>query len=148
MAEAIGAASSVITLVITAYQSCKTLYDTLSTLRNAPKHIRYISCDLEDFYLVLGTIQAIADDKDSAQGILQPMTSENLIGVLKNSLVVFSDISAIVNSYTIQGNSVSSSKWQRLKWSFKEKDVEDLRKTLLAHKMTLNMAISVANLSV
>ena len=107
-----------------------------------------MSCDLEDFYLVLGTIQAILDDKDSAQGILQPMTSENLVGVLKNSMVVFSDISAIVKSYTTQGNSVDSSRWQRLKWTFKEKDVEDLRKTLLAHKMTLNMAISVANLSV
>ena len=148
MAEAIGAASSVITLVITAYQSCKTLYDTLSAIRHAPTHIHHMSCDLEDFYLVLGTIQAILDDKDSAQGILQPMTSDNLVGVLKNSMVVFSDISAIVKSYTTQGNFVDSSRWQRLKWTFKEKDVEDLRKTLLAHKMTLNMAISAANLSV
>lgn len=148
MAEAIGAAASVITLVTTVYQSCKTLHDTLGAIRNAPRHIYYILSDLEDFYRVLGTIQAILDDEDSAQGILQPPSSHNLTKVLKNSLVVFSDISALLKSYSKQGNAVNASTWQRMEWTFKEKDVEDLRKTLLAHKMTLNMAISVANLSV
>lgn len=106
----------------------------------------YISGHLHDFYLVLGTIQAILDDDDSAKGILQPATSETLQKVLKSSLAVFADISALIKPYSHQVNKVDASKWGRLKWTFKEKDVEDLRRTLLAHKMTLNMAIAVANL--
>lgn len=148
MAEAVGVASAVITLVSAAYTSCRTLYETLGGIRDTPMHIHSISGDLEDFYCVLGTIQAILDDPDSAPGLLLPTTSENLTRVLKNSLTVFSDVSMIIQSYTTQGNAVNVSAWQRLKWTFKEKEIDDLRKSLLAHKMTLNMAISVANLSV
>ena len=59
MAEAIGVASAIITLVSTAYATCRKLHSNFDGMINAPKHIRIISSDLQDFYLVLGTLQAL-----------------------------------------------------------------------------------------
>ncbi len=148
MAEAIGVASAVTTLIATAYKSSKTLYYILSGIKNAPRHLHLLSCGLEDLYLVLGTIQAMLDDQESAQGILQSTASENLTNVLQNSLDVLSRISMIVKAYASGGTSMDISTWQRVKWTFKEKEIDDLRKRLLDHKITLNLTISVANLSV
>ena len=75
MAEAIGAASAVITLVATAYASCRKLHDAIKRIRNSPRYLYVLSNDLEDFYLVLGTLQTILDGKESADGRVQALTS-------------------------------------------------------------------------
>ena len=148
MAEVLGVASALSTLICTAYTLCKTVHNTINRIRNTPRHIHLIAKDLEDFYVSLGTVQATLDNEDATQGILKPTTSENLTRVLQNSLTVFSDINAIVQRYAAQGDGVDLSTWQRLRWTYKEKEVEELRRRLWDHRMTLNMTISVASLYV
>ena len=148
MAEAIGAVSAVMTLVATAYTLCKNLHDIIKRIRNTPRSLYVLSRDLEDFYLVLGTLQSILDSRESTQGMLRAVTTQSLERALQDSVGVFSDINIVVGNPTKKGNVINYPVWKRIKRTFKEKEVVNLRKMLLDHKMTLNMAISVANMFV
>lgn len=145
MAEALGLTSAIVSLVATAYSSCQELYSTFDGIRNAPKHIATISNDLQDFYLVLGTIQALLDDEDFSAGIAQHSHSENLCKVLEDCIRVFSELNTIISDYQAHNRDSVSGTWQRLKWTFKESEIKTLRGDLMGCKTTLNLAISVAN---
>ena len=145
MAEAIGLSSAILSLVTTAYSSCQKLYSTFDGVRNAPKHIAVISNDLEGFYLVLGTIQALLDDEESSAGIVQYAQSKNLCKVLEDCIVVFKDIEIIISEYQAHSKDPAMRTWQRLKWTFKESEIKNLRSNLSGCKATLNVAISTAN---
>ena len=144
MAEAVGLTSAIVTLVTTAYSSCQELYSTFDGVRNAPKHIAVISNDLQDFYLVLGTIQALLDDEDFSAGIAQHSHTENLCKVLKDCIRVFNELNIIISNYQAHNRDSATGTWQRLKWTFKESEIKTLRSDLMGCKAILNLAISVA----
>ena len=145
-AEAVGLAASLNTLVATAYSSCQKLHSTFQGARNAPKHIKALSSDLEDFYLVLGTLQALLDDEEFSPGVIRQATSLNLCKMLENCISVFKSIRVIASEYQIHHKRSEPGTWQRLKWTFKESEIDDFRKDLMGCKATFNMSISVANL--
>ena len=146
MAEAIGLTASLITLVATAYSSCKTLHDLSSGICNAPRHIRALSQDLDDYYLVLGTLQSLLSDQDYHFTASHASTSKDLAMVLENSLAVFKDLNTILGTYKKRGSLASVGKRACWRWHFEEKEIEARRRSLNAHKLTMNTAISVANL--
>ena len=145
MAEAIGLSSAILSLVTTACSSCQKLYSTVDGVRNAPKHIAAISKDLDDFYLVLATIQAFLDDEESFAGIVQYAQSQNLCKVLEDCILVFKDLETIISEYQAHNKEPAVRIWQRLKWTFKQSEIKDLRSDLSHCKVTLNLAISTAN---
>ena len=146
MAEAIGLTASLTTLVATAYSSCQTLYNLASGIRNAPGHIRDVSQDLEDYYLVLGTLQSLLTDQDYHSNASHVSTSKALAKVLENSLGVFKDLNSILGTYKEHGCLSNVGTRARWKYNFKEKQIEALRTSLNAQKLTMNTAISVTNL--
>ena len=150
MAEPISLAASLITVAITASELCQAVYQTLSTLREVPKQLRHIHSDLGDFYKVLGTLQALLEDEETMGGVVQPMTSINLQNVLNNSVTIFKELAALIKPFEEQGQggSTALTPWQRVKWVFGEKERLELRKMLIGNKITLNLAISIANVFV
>ncbi|MCJ1266405.1 Ubiquitin [Lobaria immixta] len=150
MAEIVALASAVISLGNVTYNSCKVLLDTISGIKNAPKHIHVLLNDLEDLCLVLDTLQALFNDDEFSVGSSpsdpRSATFHNLATVLKNCLTIFGDIQAIVQNYRSQGTLIDLGIWKNFKWTFKEKEMEGYRRDLVNHKMTLNIAISVANM--
>ena len=146
VAEAVGLASSLSSLVATAYSSCQKLNSIFQGARNAPKHIKALSSDLEDFYLVLGTLQALLDDEELSPGVTAQATSLNLCNVLENCISVFKSIKIIASEYQIAQKRAELGIWQRLRWTFKEPEIDNFRKDLMGCKATFNMSISVANL--
>lgn len=82
MTEAIGVASAITTLVATAYTSRKFLHETFNEMIHTQRDLHIISRDLEDFYLALGTIQAIFDDNENARGTMRSAPAGNLTMVL------------------------------------------------------------------
>ena len=145
-AEAVGLASSLSSLVATAYSSCQKLDSTFQGARKAPKHIKALSSDLEDFYLVLGTLQALLDDEEFSTGVTRQATSLNLCNVLENCISVFKSIKVIASEYQTAHKRLEVGTWQRLKWTFRESEIVNFRKDLMGCKATFNMSISVANL--
>ena len=145
MAEAIGLSSAILSLVTTAYSSCQKLYSTFDGVRNAPKHITVISNDLENFYIVLGTVQALLDDEDSSAGMVQYAQSKNLCKVLEDCILIFKDFETIISEYQAHSKDPAIGTWQSLKWTFKESKIKNLRSNLSDCKATLNLAISRVN---
>ena len=145
-AEAVGLASSLTNLVATAYSSCQKLDSTFEGARNAPKHIKALSSDLEDFYLVLGTLQALIDDDESSSSVIRQASSLNLCNVLENCISIFKNIRIVASEYQIHHKRSEPGAWHRLKWTFREPDIDGFRKDLMGCKATLNTTISVASL--
>lgn len=148
MPEPITIASAVGAIVGNGIKLCLGVYGTIDGMKQAPKHLKAVSCDLRDFYSVLGTIQGYLDDKELTQGLLHTQSCDNLQSILANSLSVLQDFEKIVSGYINAGqeSSVNVTRWQKVSWTWKLADVENLRKNLSDHKATLSIAIAVANL--
>ena len=72
--------------------------------------------------------------------------SGQLSQVLRHCVGIFKTTSIILAEYDDRSKSSASPHfWKRMKWTFKEKEIEEARKELVQCKLTLNMAISVAN---
>ena len=146
MAEAVGLAASILTIVSAAYKSCKALNDTIIRIDDAPKHVFAIANDLEDFYQVLGTLQTILEEGDFRARMIEPVILDQLSQVLQRCLEIFKVMTLIIAEYDHRNRSIIGLHvWKRIKWDFKEKEVEEARKELSQCKLTLNMALSVAN---
>jgi hypothetical protein len=79
-------------------------------------------------------------------GVLQAAARTNIDNVLENSIAIFLRINSVLNQFKACGNVVDVTTWRKIKYSFKVVEVEALRSELGAHKLTLNMAISLINL--
>jgi len=145
MAEAIGVASSVISLASTAYKTCQTLHNAVDCFRGAHHQILTLSSELEGFYLVLGTLQAVLQDEVSSAAAVEQVMSDGLSRTLKGSMEIFKEITAVIGTFKAPEPKAPPGAWRKAKWTFKEKTIADLRKELLERKMTLNIAICVAN---
>ena len=147
MAASAGLTAAIITFVKTAISSCQELYNVCKGVRNAPKHIATISSDLEHFYLVLGTIESLLDDEELSAGMVQQQQAQsvNLCKVLEDCMSVFKDFTTIIHEYQAHDKDSAPGAWQRLKWTFKEQEVKGLKKQLVDRKITLSLALNVAN---
>ncbi|KAL8828279.1 MAG: hypothetical protein Q9191_002674 [Dirinaria sp. TL-2023a] len=145
MADAIGLSSALIALAATAYKSCQTLHNAIDGFRSAHEQILTLSSDLEGFYLVLGTLQTVLQDEASSGAMVERVMSEGLSKALRDSMDVFKKISAVVGKYQAPDSTSPPGTLQKAKWTFDEKKLADLRRELSECKVTLNIAISVAN---
>ncbi|KAF8847318.1 hypothetical protein BDZ45DRAFT_342749 [Acephala macrosclerotiorum] len=143
--DPLSAASAIAPLVVKAFTLSQQVYTTISQITNAPKHIKAISNDLEDFYIILGTLKGYLEDEDLSQGVLHPSTSNSLGSVLENSVKIFTELNGMVLIYRARGGFGDIGKWRSIKYTFMSAEVESMRAHLAAHKLTLNMAISLAN---
>lgn len=86
--KAVDLASALAFLVATAYSFCPKVDSAFKGAQNAPKHIKAFSRDVEEFYLVLGTLQALLDDENSSPGIIRQATSLNIFKMLDNCVAI------------------------------------------------------------
>lgn len=148
MADPLAASAAISTLVIRAFTLSKEVYTHTQEIINAPQHIQAITGDLEDFYSILGTLKMYLDEEsDLSVGLIHSAGRTNLAKALDNCLLVFDRINILVGSYKARGGA-SISRWRKIKYSFKIAETEALRSELAAHKLSLNMAISLVNLYV
>lgn len=146
MPEPIAIATAVSTIVVNGIKLCLSVYGTIDGMRQAPKHLQAVSHDLKNFYSILGTIQSYLDDKELTQGLLHIQSCDNLQSILANSVSVLQDFEKIVSGYIKAAQELSVTRWQKVSWTWKLGDVENLRKHLSDHKASLSIAIGMANL--
>lgn len=146
MPEPIAIASAVSAVVVNGIKLCLSVYGTIDGMKQAPKHLKAVSSDLKAFYGILGTIQIYLDDQELTQGLLHTQPSDNLQTILANCVCVLQDFEKIVSGYIKAGQESSFTKWEKVCWTWKLADVENLRKHLSDHKASLSVAIGMANL--
>ncbi|KAH7350238.1 hypothetical protein BKA66DRAFT_613929 [Pyrenochaeta sp. MPI-SDFR-AT-0127] len=142
-------AASLSSAIAMAGTACKELYELISHAQNVPIDIYSISRDLEDLYVVTGTVQALLVDEEFTESIIWAALSGNLANVVESSLSVFADITARVKDLELDKNkemNTGKAGKEPLREGLRKEEVEALRKCLTSHKITLNIAISMASL--
>ena len=149
MAEAVGLAASLLALLGTACRLSRVIYSTVDSIVGAPSHIKAISSDAKAMSSVLGTLAGYLDDEDNSAGVLHSIVAADLGQVLTNSISVLKELQALIGEF-VKGESggMAPGKWTSLRFHFKESDVNRWREQLAAHKITLSVAIAMANLYV
>ncbi|KAI9690587.1 MAG: hypothetical protein M1822_009550 [Bathelium mastoideum] len=146
MAEPLGLATAIGSLISYAYKISKTTYEAIDGIRKAPKHLSFISDDLKVFYSNLGTLYGYLSEDDTATGVLHPAVSLELKDVLRNCIAIVEELKAFINEYTKDEATGSAAKWHYAQWPWKEKEVTRLREHFSTNKMTLSCVISSINL--
>jgi hypothetical protein len=139
--------SGVTAIVTNVWRVSKDLYDIIEGIRNAPTHVRVIMVDVDGLYIVLGALQGLLPKVDASRlrADLVPVF-ESLQLNLNNCCSILIELSRKLIRYTNAAGQISMSKWMAFRWQFTEKDVKEFRDHLTAYKMTVQLAISTANL--
>jgi hypothetical protein len=146
MADPISLVASLVTVLATGIKLSKTIIQTIDSIRNPPKHIKAISADLKGLYHVLGTLYGAMSSDDTRRGVMHPAASDGLETTLSNTIEVFVEITKLVNKFAEANNSNNMNKWAGMKSMWKAEEVERWSRRLADQKLTLNIAISTANL--
>jgi hypothetical protein len=146
MAEPITIAATITTLVTKAFSISQQVYNQTQLIRNAPQFIKAITNDLEDFYSILGTLMGYLEDEELSAGLIHSASRTNIDSALENCLSIFTRINIAIKSFEARGRTGAIGSWHKIKYSFMKDEIEGLGRELCAYKMTLNMAISLANL--
>ncbi|KAI9927469.1 hypothetical protein ASPWEDRAFT_44821 [Aspergillus wentii DTO 134E9] len=139
MAEPIGIASGVLALASFAFQSSITLYETVQSFRSHQKRVRDLLDELEALSGVLGplaeTIQATTDVNLSVLD-LPLLRCGNACNEFREELIKCSSRSG--------GSRTSFRDWAKLRYM--GDDIDGFRRVLAQYQLTINIALTDANL--
>ena len=136
----------VISLTRLALQSAINTKSLIDGIQGAPLTVKNLSNDSEALYVVLGALERqlnnIDIDLTPAQAAFVPL----LQGPLKNCVSAFKDIQNTLKPFVKPPGEANKSKWKGLVFTFREKQIEVLQNALNSTKMSLDIAMSVANM--
>ena len=135
MAEPIGLASGVLTLVIFAHQSCLTLYKTIQSFKTHPKRVRNL---IEELEALIGVLESLSDtmklhtDIDISALDLPLRRCGSACGEFLQELQKCCSRSG--------GDRQSFRDWAKLRYM--GDDIDDFTDSLAAYKSTINIALT------
>lgn len=139
MVEPVGLASGLLTLATFAFQSCTTLYNTVHSFQSHPKRVRDLIEELEALSGVLGplaeTVSATTDFDLSALDV-PLLRCGNSCNEFDQEIKKCSSRSG--------GNRTSFRDWAKLRYM--GEDIDGFRRVLAGYKLTINIALTDANL--
>jgi hypothetical protein len=139
MAEVIGVASGLLTLVAFAYKSSKSLYDLIHDIQNSPKSIRQLRDELGDVGAVLQSLeQTVSNDDDDFTALKIP---------LQRCGDACLEFQAIISRF-YSGNSKRANLKDWIKIKYMGEDINGFKNMLAGYKSTISIAIGDANLYV
>lgn len=74
------------------------------------------------------------------------MISEDIQRALNSSLVTFAGLRVVLNTYKQSRSPTNASNTKRFKWTFRAKEINDLRNSLEAQKLTLSSVVGLYSL--
>ncbi|KAE8381497.1 hypothetical protein BDV26DRAFT_278708 [Aspergillus bertholletiae] len=139
MAEPIGLASGLLALTTFAFQSSITLYETVNSFRSHSSRVRDLTDELEALSGVLGPLKDLLDsttDVDLSALELPLLRCGNACSEFEQELIKCSSRS---------GNGRTSFRdWAKLRYM--GDDIDGFRRLLTGYKLTINIALTDANL--
>lgn len=139
MAEPIGLASGLLTLAIFAFQSSIALYETIKGFQSHPKRVRDLIEELEALSGVLGPLSetiGASTDVDLSNLDLPLLRCGNACKEFEQELLKCLSRSG--------SNRTSFRDWAKLRYM--GDDIDNFRRLLAGYKLTINIALTDANL--
>ena len=131
-------------LAVKVSKSSQTLQNIINGHCNSHRHVLTLSSDLEEFYLVLGTLEALLHDEQHYAGAVEHAMSEILSEALSDSIRLFERITIIIGGYQAPNRKSQPRLWPRVKCALQKKKIKGLRKEITRCMMALKIAICMA----
>lgn len=148
MPEPVAIAAGVASLLTSTYTLSKALYQAVDVILQAPTHLKLVSQDLKAFYSILSTLHGYLQEEDTAAGVVHPATCRDLRETLTQCLQIFQQLGELIAEFLRNDATEEVSKWKTVRYLWKQDEVSRIREHLMAHKVTINLAVCSANLCV
>lgn len=140
MAEAIGITSGLVALVLFAFNTSKSAYATVSSLRSHRGDVKAVQTDLESLVAVLDTLRAQAQSSTGVERL------EALRYPIHCCAEICKDMQAMLDACASRSTDGSISVRDWLKMQYRGKSFDDVRKRLTSYKATLVLALETINM--
>jgi hypothetical protein len=140
MAEAVGLASGLLTLVVFALDASKSLYEAISSFKSQRKMIKDVLADLEALVTVLATI------RERAQHTQEVMKLEPLRRPLECCATTCQEMREMLDACMSHSKDGQASVRDWLKMQYREKSFDDMKNRLSSYKTTLVIAFQSINM--
>ena len=140
MAEAVGLASGILTLVVFAFDASKSLYEAISSFKNQRQTIKDVLADLHALITVLTTI------RERAQRPTEVAKLEPLRQPLTSCATTCKEMREMLDACTAHSKDGQASVRDWLKMRYREKSFDDMKNRLSSYKTTLVIAFQSINI--
>ncbi len=129
-----------------ALHSARRTKEFIDGIRGAPRSVNVLSNDLRSLENVLETLEGLLKNRDIVDGGGPAQVIPLLRAPLDNCISTLEELRIKVKPFTKPSGDAKTSKWRGFTWTFREKDITDVRTVLMSYKSSLDIAVSVANL--
>ena len=140
MAEAVGLSSGLLTLIIFAYNTSKSLYEAVSSFKSKRRTIQDILADLDSHVNLLEKIREQAQNSEEIEKF------EPLREPLNCCAITCREMLEMLDACTTHSQDGRASVRDWLNMRYHEKCFEDMKKRLASFKSTLSIAFESINM--
>jgi hypothetical protein len=140
MAEAVGLASGLLTLVLFAFDGSKSLYEAISSFKSQRQTIKDVLADLDALVTVLTTIRERVQHATEV-GKLEPLRQP-----LKCCAATCQEMREMLDACTAHSKDGQASVRDWLKMQYREKSFDDMKIRLSSYRTTLVIAFQLINM--
>jgi hypothetical protein len=148
MADPFGIAAGVLGIAISTLHVARKLKELIDGIQGAPEAVKALSKDLHALQGVLEALNSLLGDSRFTEARLCAEAMPALEPHLQNCTTTLDSIFVAIARHTKPSGDPKKSKWSGFIWAFREKEILTLQNRLTTYKMSLDLAISVANLYV
>jgi hypothetical protein len=140
MVEVVGFASALLTLIVVALDTSKSLYEAVSSFKSQRKAIQDLQTDLSSLITVLGSIRTQAQTSHEVERL------EPLRHPLECCLTTCQEIRDMLDACTEHSAERQDRVRNWLKMRYHEKSFEDMKQRLASYKSTLSITFGSINM--
>ena len=149
MAEPFSTVAAAIALAGAVLKVSKTAKNFVDGIQGAPSSVKALSGDVSSLIEVLALLEQYLRD---LQGRRQQVEQARIASVLKvpleNCRKSLNAVETYLGPFVKHDKSSMSGKWKGIAWSYREKEMMGLQRSLLSSQQVLNSAIAVVHLYV
>lgn len=134
MAEVIGLASAILSLVVIAFDTSKSLYETISSYRSQQKAVKDVLADLKALLTVLGVIRDYVQDRP------QGLSLNCLQTPVESCLSICKEMGDMLGKCSTHSQDGKNSIRDWLRMQYHGKTLDEMKKRLDSYKATLSIA--------
>lgn len=145
MAELLGIAASIAGLLAAAGSVAKVLSPYIAAARDTPKIAAEVTGEVEATSIILSALQRLADSMASVPAQRAALVHvDQLVTVLTNGVLIFSDLEASINWLTLTDPSIRRLALRsRLQWAKKETELSGLLARLQGFKLSISLILTI-----
>lgn len=140
--------AGVLGIAMSALHVARKLQELIDGIQGAPEAVKALSKDLHALQGVLEALNNLLEDSRFTERHLCAEAMPALEPHLQNCTTTLDSIFMAIARHTKPSGDPKKSKWSGFIWSFREKEILTLQNRLTTYKMSLDLALSVANLYV